>query len=101
MLEPMKNNPLTEEPSTSPSDLTKGYCVKLHVYGDGSFGVGEPEPMDDEAESNDDGDDAHIPDLTAALKRLLNVVKTNPIGDDEEAQFDAGYAAGPANGMRP
>lgn len=89
-----------EEP-TGPPDLAAGYCIEFYVYGDGTYGVGEPHAIADkpDAGAEEDNEDTHIPDLTAALKRLLNVVKTNPIGEDENEQFNAGYNAGPAGGV--
>lgn len=79
-----------EDPITAPT-IEEGYCVKFYAYGDGSYGIGEPEPLTPE---DDDDEGAHVADLTSALKRLLNVVKQNPVGSDEDAQFDAGYNPG-------
>lgn len=76
---------------SDPNSIEDGYCVKLYVYGDGSFGIGEPEAI---APDEEDDEGSHIADLTSALKRLLNVVKQNPVGSDEDAQFDAGYNPG-------
>ena len=82
-----------EEPEES-KDLSQGYCVELYVNADGTYGVGEPEPLAEEQAEGEATPEA-IPDLTAALKKLLNVVKSNPIGTDGQAQFDAGYSGKP------
>ena len=90
---------MTPEESPDPSgideeessgDLSKGYSITFTVHGDGSYSIGEPSPIADE-EAPEDGDT--IPDLTQALKRLLNLIKSNPIGEDAQSQFDAGYEA--------
>ena len=83
---------------SEPMDLSAGYCVKFYVYGDGSYGVGEPTELDKEEQAEEQDEDASIPDLTTSLKRLLNVVKAHPIGESDEAQFDAGFKSGPAKG---
>lgn len=73
-----------------------GYCIKFYVWPDGTFSIGEPQPIsDEEADANVESEGENQSDLTSALKRLLNVVKSNPVSGDDEEQFAAGYAAGP------
>lgn len=82
------------------ADMTKGYCVKFYVWEDGTFSIGEPEAVtEDEREGNAESEGENQTDLTSALKRLLNVVKQNPVGSDDEAQFAAGYNAGPGGAV--
>ena len=71
-----------------------GYCVEFYVYPDGTYGVGKPEPIDHDEEDEEDEDVQKTPDLTAALKTLLNVVKNNPVGENPQAAFEAGYNSG-------
>lgn len=88
----MQDNATEEaaEPSTA-----GGYCVELHVYPDGSFGVSGPEPLDTEEEQGEEerGAGDKFSSLTDALKALLSVVKENPVGESEQSQFDAGYTS--------
>jgi hypothetical protein len=81
-------------------DLSQGYCVDLYVYGDGSYAVGEPEPID---EDHDDTSVEKVPDLATALKHLIHVVKSNPVGASDEEHFAAGFSGGasPAQPVPP
>ena len=104
-----------EEALSAPKDLSKGYSVELSVYPDDSYTVSEPEPLAEEASepgeepdpnaptadteptaepTGEPEDDGHISDLTSAIKRLLNVIKRNPIGDNSQESFNAGYNQG-------
>jgi len=81
---------------TQQSDLSQGYYVEFYVHGDGTYAVGEPHPISEEKDEEgreQEQEPESIPDLTAALKTLLNVVKTNPIGASDQESFDAGYQA--------
>lgn len=85
-----------EEEKEISSDTSDGYCVKFYVYADGTFSIGEPEPISEEEHAaNAESEGENQTDLTSALKRLLNVVKQHPVGHDDETQFAAGYNAGP------
>jgi len=90
-----------DAPPDENSDLSQGYTVEFTVHGDGSYSVGKPEPTaNEQAEGEPDPEESDtIPDLTQALKRLLNVIKQNPVGSNDEESFDAGYQAGPGGGM--
>lgn len=90
------NEEMEPESEEMPPDMTQGYSVELYVWPDGTYTVGAPEavsPEDLQAHQDAEGDDQT--DLTGALKRLLNVVKNNPVGGNAEEQFAAGYNAGP------
>ena len=91
---------MPQQDEQTPPDMSNGYCVKFYVYGDGSYGVGDPQPIEEGDEESQDkaDDDNHIPDLTRSLKMLLNVVKSNPVGSDDEAAFNAGFDSGPSKG---
>lgn len=78
--------------------LEAGYTIELSILPDGIFKVSGPEPLVVEA-ARDEG----VPprsemgeDFTSvgeALKQILSVIKDNPVGDTDEAQFEAGYGA--------
>jgi len=82
-----------EEPEENESELVapkgQGYRIEISVYPDG-FTVEGPKPLpqevDDEAE--------RVPELADALKHVVAITKDNPLGDNEAAQFDAGYRGG-------
>lgn len=90
-----------QEPAHPPSeerDITHGYQIVIAVTPEG-YRVSDAEPLaaspmmpkaqsEDASESEDT-----IPDLTTALRHVMAVVKANPIGDDAQSQFEAGYSA--------
>ena len=78
----------TPAPAAAAGDLSQGYCVKLYVYGDGSYGVGAPEPL-----SPDESASESFDTVGAALKGVLDVIKQNPAGGDANTQLEAGYGA--------
>ena len=93
----MPDNPeMIEEQETDlespPTDLQEGYQILLTVTRDG-FSVSEPTPLPPAPQSPDTAtsDEDMVPDLTSAIKHLLAVVKAHPVGEDEQAQFAAGY----------
>lgn len=67
-----------------------GYCICLCAHADGSFTVSGPEPLSDEQKEGEPEGQA-FPDLATALKSLVQMVKANPVTQDGEAQFKAGY----------
>ena len=94
----------TDEDSFQPADLSAGYHVDLHVHPDGTFRVLGPEPhaeaMPEDGVDPSEGADPSeagepLPNIGAALKAVLQIVKDNPIGESEQQNFEAGYASGP------
>lgn len=82
-------------PASAGGDLSAGYCVEVHVLPDGTFGVSGPEPLAQEAEEGESPTgDQSFPSIGEALKAVLGVIRDNPVGQDESAQVEAGYAAG-------
>ena len=91
-MNPPMNPGIENEPMPQPHDLSHGYTVELSVYPDDTFSVSEPEPLAEEEEEHEpDADEEHIHDLTSAIKRLLNVVRRNPVGDNSQESFDQGF----------
>jgi len=83
-------DPAAEE--AAPADLSQGYTIAVSVHGDGTFSVGEPEPLEAPAEA--DTGTGTFDGIAEALKAVISVVKANPVGGEQAAkQFDAGYAA--------
>lgn len=80
-------------------DLAQGYCVELHVLPDGTYKVVGPEPLEEEAQE-DQGEAAgseagkDVSSIGDALKAILGIVKANPVGNSDQASFEAGYQAG-------
>ena len=83
----------SQEASQEPTqDLSKGYCVELEVR-PGGFTVSDPQPLDDDADESADTDN-EVPTLADAMKHIMMIVKSNPVGADEQAHMSAGYSAG-------
>ena len=90
--------------------VTQGYCVKLYVNGDGTFGVEGPVPHEPETPASEsetmpgepnmmegaaEPPSEPLPNIGQALKAVLKIVQENPIEQSEQAGFEAGYASGP------
>lgn len=83
----------SQEPTQEASqDLSKGYCLELEVR-PGGFTVSDPQPLDDEGDESADTDN-DVPTLADAMKHIMSIVKSNPVGADEQAHMSAGYNAG-------
>ena len=86
---PMMEEPDVEAEAGGPST---GYCIRLHVLEDGTFKVGEPEPyVDDDETAAPTGQDYQT--IGDALKGVLEVIRDNPVGNDDQKAFEAGYGA--------
>ena len=81
--------PTSQEPT---QDISKGYCVELEVR-PGGFTVSDPQPLDEDADESTDTDN-DVPTLADAMKHIMMIVKSNPVGADEQAHMSAGYSAG-------
>ena len=84
---PMPEAEMPEAQETG--DLTEGYCIELSVLPDGTFKVSGPGPLkDDEYEEG-----ADFTSIGDALKDVLRIIKENPPKGEDQANFEAGYAA--------
>ena len=80
-------------------DLTQGYVIEISCLPDGTYKVSGPEPLQEEAQeeqgetpdADDKGED--FDSIGAALKGVLQMIKDNPMGDNAQSQFEAGYAS--------
>lgn len=81
---------------SAPTPSQEGYEICLYVTPEG-YRVEGPLPLEAEPQESADPSDPSIPDLTEALKQVLAIIKENPLGDDANAQMEAGYQAS-ANG---
>ena len=85
-------------PGSAGGDLTQGYVIEVSVLPDGSFNVGDPEPLQEEAEeengeeTSDSGQS--YPSIGAALKQVLLLIQENPVSGNADAQFQAGFSGG-------
>lgn len=83
--------------------MSKGYCIEISVLPDGTFNVGEPESLEEENEeeqggaqaegegADDDDKGTDYQSVSDMLKGVLKIVQSNPVGDNPQAQFSAGY----------
>jgi len=87
-----------DESAPAESDLSKGYTIELSVLPDGTYQLSPPEPLEDEAEEEMGEAGSEVgetfPSIGEALKAMLRMIKTNPVGEDGQAQFGAGYEQG-------
>lgn len=94
MADPMTAAPDAEAPAES-TDLSQGYCIELSVMPDGTFKVSGPEPLQEEAEEEqgEPGSEAgqDFDSIAEAMKGVLRIIKANPVGKDEQADFNAGF----------
>lgn len=81
------------EPVNPPSqvsqevDYSQGYEIRLCVYKDG-FQVKGPLPL---PQIEDEDEAERISDLPTALKHVIAIAKENPIDEDMQSHFSAGY----------
>ena len=73
-------------------DETEGYVIEIIVKADGSFAVSKEE-LRAEAEEGPGEEAMSYDSLGQAMKAVMDIVKQNPVGESEQSQFDAGYAA--------
>src|SRR4029077_11074407 len=81
----------------SPAPVGEGYQIIIQVTADGFTVEGpeplEPKPSDEGQEPTAESEPAEqLPDIATALKHVIAIVKENPIGEDANAQMQAGYA---------
>jgi hypothetical protein len=70
----------------------QGYVIEIIVKSDGTFAVSkqalQQEAMEPSGEEPADSFDS----LGAAMKAVMDIVKSNPVGESAQAQFEAGYS---------
>lgn len=86
--------------ATDSRNLSRAYCIKLHVHEDGTFSIVGPIQYDKKEEGlREDSQAQTAESLPDALKLIMVTVRENPIGDNAQADMDAGYLAGPGGKM--
>ena len=75
-------------PGAAAGDTAQGFCVKLSVFADGTYGVSGPAAIPSDEDTGETYDS-----IGAALKGVLELVKQNPTGGDATQQLEAGYGA--------
>jgi len=91
---------MAEEPAMMGEDammaedtaMAEGYVIEIIVKADGSFAVSKEE-LRAEAEEGPGEEAMSYDSLGQAMKAVMDIVKQNPVGESEQSQFDAGYAA--------
>lgn len=95
MADTMTAAPADAETPAESTDLSQGYCVELSVLPDGTFKVSGPEPLAEEAEEEQGEPGSEMGQdfdgIAEALKGMLRIIKDNPVGKDEQADFNAGF----------
>lgn len=81
---------------SAPTPSKEGYEICLYVTPEG-YRVEGPLPLEAEPQGEPAEAEASMPDLTEALKHVIAIIKENPLGEDANAQMEAGYQAS-ANG---
>ena len=74
------------------TEMVEGYVIEIIVKADGSFAVSKEE-LRAEAEEGPGEEAMSYDSLGQAMKAVMDIVKQNPVGESEQSQFDAGYAA--------
>ncbi len=87
MQNPDQDQAMQEEGQESPpSSPESGYAITVLVSPSG-FSIRGPEPLPASPSEPTDEEEPVYPDITAALKQILAIVKEHPIGQDEQAGF--------------
>ena len=73
----------------------EGYVIEIIVKADGTFAVSKEE-LQAEAEEGPGEEADSYDSIGQALKAVMEIIKSNPIGESEQSQFDAGYGANAA-----
>ena len=69
----------------------QGYVIEIIVKSDGTFAVSKEMLQEEAAEETGKEPAATFENLGAALKAVMDMVKSNPVGASDQAQFEAGY----------
>jgi len=80
-----------EEMTAPKTEAEQGYVIEIIVKADGTFAVSK-ETLQEEAKEETGKEPADtFENLGAALKAVMDMVKANPVGVSDQAQFEAGY----------
>ena len=80
----------SESANPQSEDYSQGYMITVTVSPNG-FHVEGPQPWDKPQGEYEEMEE--LPDMASALKHVMAIVKENPVGNDAEAQMQAGYEA--------
>ena len=70
----------------------QGYVIEIIVKSDGTFAVSKEMLQEEAKEENGEAPADTFENLGAALKAVMDIVKSNPVGASDQAQFEAGYS---------
>ena len=92
--------PAGAQPDASPGDdggKTLAYCIELYVFKNGTYKVSREDASQEEAEHEatntpEGANGQDFDKLGDALGAILQMVKSNPAGQDAGAQLEAGYS---------
>lgn len=94
----MDNMEMSPESANTPSqDYSQGYMICVNVSPTGFTVEGPlplaPEPQTEDLNHEQDHEeiDEEVPNVASALKHVLAIIKDHPLGEDAEAQMQAGY----------
>jgi hypothetical protein len=90
--------PATADDTAMTADDTakdEGYVIEIIVKADGTFAVSKEE-LQAEAEEGPGEEATSYDSIGQALKAVMELIKSNPVGESEQSQFDAGYGANAA-----
>ena len=79
---------------SAPTPSQEGYEICIYVTPEG-YRVEGPLPLEAELQGEEEVEPQSetLPDLMEALKHVIAITKENPLGDDANAQMEAGYQA--------
>ena len=69
----------------------QGYVIEIIVKADGTFAVSKEMLQEEAMEETGKAPADTFDNLGAALKAVMDMVKANPVGESDQAQFEAGY----------
>jgi hypothetical protein len=70
----------------------QGYVIEIIVKSDGTFAVSKEMLQEEAMEENGEAPADTFENLGAALKAVMDIVKSNPVGASDQDQFEAGYS---------
>ena len=91
MAAPMDAAAPAEEMTAPEMEAEQGYVIEIIVKSDGTFAVSKEMLQEEAAEETGKEPAATFENLGAALKAVMDMVKSNPVGASDQAQFEAGY----------
>jgi hypothetical protein len=88
---PMDAAAPAEETTAPETEAAQGYVIEIIVKSDGTFAVSKEMLQEEAMEEDGEAPAATFENLGAALKAVMDMVKANPVGESDQAQFEAGY----------